>query len=426
MAMSIQDQVKREKLAIMKHKKFCAFSGVIACGKTIYSTSISTAMTNGWDVTYNEKFIREHAPTPQKLRFLILHEAVHKAYRHMHVWHQLWLENARLANVAADHFVNLSLVLTDGGEKFIEMLDVGIQPDAKYKGWSVVQIFHDLKKEEGKKPKPPKGKGDEPCDNPSGGGDEEEDEDGNGPSGGGSGDDEDEQEGMDSHDWENASEGDEAQKHEDEIIRAIQQGEMLSKKLRSKDGTGNADGVFGDLLNGKIDWRKMLLEWANEYCAGRDESSWRKVNRRFLADGDTLMAGNVGITMKELVCGWDTSGSCFNSTEMTRFATEFTRIVELVKPTKIHAIYWDTKVIAHQTFTDGQFAVAALKPQGGGGTDGSVLFDYLRKKNIRPDAIVQFTDGYVGSWGTTDVPTLWAVTGDMKAPYGTTIKVELP
>jgi predicted metal-dependent peptidase len=65
--------------------------------------------------------------------------------------------------------------------------------------------------------------------------------------------------------------------------------------------------------------------------------------------------------------------------------------------------------------------VQDLKIKGGGGTDGAVLFDYLRKQKLKPDAIVQFTDGYVGSWGKTDVPTLWVITTDIKAPFGSTI-----
>ena len=123
--------------------------------------------------------------------------------------------------------------------------------------------------------------------------------------------------------------------------------------------------------------------------------------------------------------GFDTSGSVFNSPEMTRFVSEITTIIEQVKPSKVHVIYWDTAVAGHQTFEDGQFAVQNLKPKGGGGTDGSVLFQFLRKKKIKPDAIVQFTDGYVGSWGKTDVPTLWAITTDIKAPFGTTIHLEV-
>jgi predicted metal-dependent peptidase len=129
--------------------------------------------------------------------------------------------------------------------------------------------------------------------------------------------------------------------------------------------------------------------------------------------------------MTELVIGFDTSGSIFGGEEMTRFVTEIKTIVEDVKPSKVHVIYWDTRIAGHQTFEDGQFAVQDLRIKGGGGTDGSVLFDYLREKNINPQAIVQFTDGYVGDWGRSDVPTLWAITSDLQAPFGTSIKVEV-
>jgi hypothetical protein len=129
--------------------------------------------------------------------------------------------------------------------------------------------------------------------------------------------------------------------------------------------------------------------------------------------------------MTELVIGFDTSGSIFGGVEMDMFASEIKTIIEDIKPTKVHVIYWDTAVAGHQTFEEGQFAVQNMKPKGGGGTDGSVLFDYLRDKRITPQAIVQFTDGYVGDWGKTDVPTLWAVSSDLVAPFGTTVRIEV-
>jgi predicted metal-dependent peptidase len=129
--------------------------------------------------------------------------------------------------------------------------------------------------------------------------------------------------------------------------------------------------------------------------------------------------------MTELVIGFDTSGSIFGGHEMDVFASEIKSIIEDIKPTKVHVIYWDTEIAGHQTFEEGQFAVQDLKPRGGGGTDGAVLFEYLREQRITPQAIVQFTDGYVGDWGTTDVPTLWAVSSDLVAPFGTTIRVEV-
>ena len=390
--MNVQDRIKKAHIAIMQHKTFCAYGNILACGKVKVGNDVPTAATNGWDVFYNPDFIEQHMQTDPELRFLVLHEAQHKAYRHLHVWQALHDEDAQLANIAADHFVNLSLVDMDNGEGFIKMPTLGVQPDAKYRGWSVKQIFEDLKQEQ---------------------------EEGGGGSGG------DGEQGFDDHDWQGAKSGDSATEQEqaNEIQRAIRQGEIVRRKMQGK-GSGNTDGVFGELLQPKIDWRKVLREFVTETCAGRDESSWRKPNRRFLSY-DVYMPSMVGTTMTELVIGFDTSGSIFGGEEMTIFASEIKTIIEDIKPTKVHVIYWDSAVVGHQMFEEGQFAVQNLKPRGGGGTDGSVLFEYLRTKRITPDAIVQFTDGYVGDWGKTDVPTLWAVSSDLVAPFGTTIRVEV-
>ena len=397
--MNVPDRIKRAHIAIMQHKKFCAYSGVLACGKVTVSNDVPTAATDGWNVIYNPEFVAEHMASDPELRFLVLHEATHKAYRHLTTWRALHEENARLANVAADYFVNLTLHDSDAGEGFIKMPKIGIPPEPKYRGWSVHQIFNDLKQQMEQQQL------------------EQQEQDGSGQGEG---------EGMDEHDWDgNAANGDPAkeQQQADEIQRAIRQGEIMRKKLAGK-GAGQSDGLFGDLMAPVIDWKTVLREFITETCAGRDESSWRKPNRRYLGM-DVYMPSMVGTTMTELVIGFDTSGSIFGGDEMTRFVSEIKTIIEDVKPSKVHVIYWDTAVAGHQTFDDGQFAVQDLKVKGGGGTDGSVLFDYLREKNIRPQAIVQFTDGYVGDWGRSDVPTLWAVTSDLKAPWGTTIKVDV-
>jgi predicted metal-dependent peptidase len=392
--MQVADRIKKAHISIMQHKKFCAFSGILACGKVTVSDVVPTAATDGWNVVYNPTFVEANMPTDPELRFLVLHEATHKAYRHMVTWRKLHEENAMLANVAADHFVNLHLQDTDAGEGFIKMPKLGIQPDPKYRGWSVAMIYQDLKKQlEQQQQQPQSGDG----------------------------------EGMDEHDWNgNEANGDAAkeQAQADEIQRAIRQGEIMRKKMAGK-GAGNEDGVFGDLMAPKIDWRKLLREFVTEYCAGRDESSWRKPNRRYLSQ-DIYMPTMVGTTITRLVVGIDTSGSVFNSPEMDQFASELRKIVEDVHPQLIDVVYWDTEVAGHQTFEDGQFAIQNLKPKGGGGTDGSVLFKYLREKNIKPDAIVQLTDGYVGDWGSTDIPTLWGITTNgISAPFGTSVHIEV-
>ena len=390
--MKAEDRIKKCHIAIMMHKKFCAFAPILAFAKFNVSELVPTACTNGLTITYNPTFV--DSLNDQELRFLVLHEAVHVAYRHLTLWKGLFTEDAKLANIAADHFNNLALQDTDAGEGFIKMPTMGVQPEVKYRGWSVQQIFNDLKKQQEQdkdKPKPGKGKG------------------------------EGEGSGFDQHDWEGSDNEAITEEQGKEIARAIRQGEMLRRKLAGK-GSGNSDGVFGDLLNAKVDWRKVLRDFVTETCAGRDESSWRRPNRRFIAD-DVYMPSVVGMQMSELVIVFDTSGSCFGGSEMTRFVSEVKAMIEEVKPAKCHVVYCDSSVSGMQTFEEGQFAVQALKPTGGGGTDLPAAYPWLAEKNIRPTAMVILTDGYTPFGAAPPYPVLWAMTSDVQAPYGVTLQI---
>jgi predicted metal-dependent peptidase len=391
------DRIKKAHVSIMRHKRFCAFSGVLACGETTIDDTIPTACTNGWDKRYNPTFVSTVLASDPCLRFVVLHEAMHASYKHLTVWRTLWKENAQLANIAADHFVNLALQDMDKDEGFILMPEVGVQPDAKYRGWSVHQIFNDLKQQQQQNPN-------------SGDGDGE---------GEGSGS------GIDEHDWENAGQKDAKTQaaQAQEIDRALRQGEALARKRG--EGAGDKDGVLGDLLKPQVDWREKLREFVQQTCQGNDESTWRKPNRRYLTQ-DIYMPSMHSETMGELVIGFDTSGSCFSGTVLTRFSSELTAIIGAVRPEKTRVIYWDSNVQLEQVFDNGEFSMSSLTPRGGGGTDGSVLAEYLKEKRITPQAIVQFTDGYVGSWGDEVAPTLWAITENhIRAPFGQTLHIDV-
>lgn len=385
------DRIKKAHVSIMRHKRFCAFSGVLACGETSIDDTIPTACTNGWDKRYNSTFVSTVLASDPCLRFVVLHEAMHASYKHLTVWRTLWKEHAQLANIAADHFVNLALQDMDKGEGFILMPEVGVQPEDKYRGWSVQMIFEDLKQEQEKNP-----------------------QDGQGPGSG-----------IDEHDWENAGQKDAKTQaaQAQEIDRALRQGEALARKRG--EGAGNSEGVLGDLLKPQVNWREKLREFVQQTCQGNDESTWRKPNRRYLTQ-DIYMPSMHSETMGELVIGFDTSGSCFSGTVLTRFSSELTAIIGAVRPEKTRVIYWDSNVQLEQVFDNGEFSMSSLTPRGGGGTDGSVLAEYLKEKHITPQAIVQFTDGYVGSWGDEVAPTLWAITeSHIRAPFGQTLHIDV-
>jgi predicted metal-dependent peptidase len=386
--MNAQDRVKKAHISIMRHKVFCAFSGVLACGKVEVNDTTPTACTNGWDVSYGTQFV--DSLDDAELRFVVLHETIHKSYQHLNVWRNLWDENKQLANIACDHFVNLSLVDTDNGEGFLKMPKVGIQPEPQFRGWSVKQIYDHLKDEQDSDDESGQGQGD----------------------------------GLDDHDFEGAGQQSAAEqaKQADEIQRALRQGEQVARARARGAGKGGSSALIGDLLKPQVNWREQLRDFVQATCSGRDESTWARPNRRFLAD-DIYLPSMESTTIGELIVGIDTSGS-IGGTVITRFASELAAIVEQVRPERVRVVYWDWEVQGEQVFEDGQFAVTQLKVKGGGGTDGSVLFDYVRSKGYKPAAIVQFTDGLVGSFGQSDVPVLWAITErSIHAPYGVTVHI---
>jgi predicted metal-dependent peptidase len=391
--MTPMERIRKAHVAIMMHNKFCAFSGLLACGDTKVTDEIPTACTNGWDTLYNPDFVT--SLNDKQLRLLILHEQTHKAYKHITVWKHLWAKSPQLANIAADHFVNLSLMDTDNNEGFVEMPSIGVQPDAKYRGWSVEQIFNDLLE--------------------------------NGEQGEGGGSGEGEGEGLDEHDWENGkggqpSEAEQAQRAQ-EIDRALRNGQMIAKK-RGASGSGGGE-MFGELTRPQIDWKQALREFVQETCQGNDESTWRRPNRRYMAQ-DIYMPSSVSERVGELVVGFDTSGSCFTGTVINKFVSELQAIFDSVKPEAVRVVCWDTSVCSDETMRPEDFNAPTVRVSGGGGTCGEVLFDYLREKRAEPQAIIQFTDGYVGDFGHSHIPTLWVITDkSIKAPWGQTLHISI-
>ena len=101
--LSAEQRIERTHVQLMKHPNFCLFSGLFMIGKVEVrdETSSGTAQTNGLDVIYDRDFINRL--NDKQLAFLILHENMHKAYRHLIVWRKLYKENAMLANLACDY-----------------------------------------------------------------------------------------------------------------------------------------------------------------------------------------------------------------------------------------------------------------------------------------------------------------------------------
>ena len=394
-------RLQKAKISLMRSEKFALFAGVLMVGKTYVDDDVPTACTNGRDERYGRAFVKKLRDP--ELAFVVAHEAMHKAYRHLSVWRKLHDENAQLANAACDYVINLELRDLDPDGKLISMPTykdgekrgqvMGLI-DEKYRGMNSKQVFDLLKQEFG--------------------------DDGSG----GEGD-----EGFDDHDWEGASKlsEDEKEKLARDIDQAMRQGLMAQQKIAGK-GTGGMSRELDELLRPKIDWREALREFVKATCRAKDKSSWRRVNRRFLS-GDVYMPSLIGEKVGQIVVAVDTSGSV-GGAELVKFLSEVKGIAEQVTPEKVHLLYWGSSVVAHEEYSESDMAnlVNSTRPKDGGGTSPSCITAYLEKGRIEPECCIVLTDGYVGDdWGGTwPSPVLWVIVGgnEVMAPVGKTVHVK--
>lgn len=394
-------RLKKIVIDLMRSPLFADLSGILMMGKKEVVDYIPTACTNGRDELYGEAFINKL--DDKGLAFVIVHEALHKAGRHLHTWEKLHKENAQLANMAADYWVNLTIIKRDPSGSIVAMpklngKEIGLY-DRRFDNMNIKQIFDTLKREQEER----------------GGGGSGGDGDGDGAGG------------FDEHDWEGAKKlsKEEVEELAKEVDQALRQGQIAAAKMHGKGG-GNALRDLDDLLNPKVDWRQVLREFVTAVCSGRDYSSWRKPNRRFLSQ-DIIMPSLVAERVGHMVIGIDTSGS-IGGPELTRFLTEVMAVAEQVNPDKVDLIYWDARVAGHEVYNNATLStlINSTKPKGGGGTDPTCVPAYLDKHGIKPECVIMLTDGYVGSWGEWDVPVLWAICGGNKttAPVGKTVHVE--
>jgi predicted metal-dependent peptidase len=114
----------------------------------------------------------------------------------------------------------------------------------------------------------------------------------------------------------------------------------------------------------------------------------------------------------------DTSGLTYAPGVLDTFMTEVKSLCDMVKPDKLHVIYWDTKVCQTELYEGEEIErlVSTTKPKGGGGTDVECVPKYMAEHGINPQAVVVLTDGYLGgTWGTWAAPVLWCVLDNKSA-----------
>ena len=394
---------KRKRIEIMRSTNFVELGPLMMTGTREFTRDVPTACTNGRDEKYNPDFIFRWGE--KGAGFINLHENYHKAGRHLEIYEPLRKLCAKTANIAMDQWINLNIVAADPDEKLVAMpRDEQGNPighyDTRFTDMPIKKIFEILYAEKSQ--------------------DDNKDEGGEGGEGG---------EGLDDHDWDGAKEMTSEEKEElkAEVGSAIRQGLMAAKKA----GKGASGGAFdlGSLLAPKVDWVEQMKHFVRVACTKPIKASYARIDRRAWITSRVVLPILRGNCVKELVIAPDVSGSMFFDDSFEVCMSEVEGLARQLDIAKIHLMYWDGEVCAHEEYTSSTFKNwrTLTKPHGGGGTDPTCVTNYLRENKIKPDAAIVLTDGEVMGWGNWDCPVLWGIHNNRKdiiAPVGSTIKLE--
>jgi len=394
--LTVEQLIQKDHVALMKDPKYCLYSGIIMIGRTEVKDDVPTACTDGRNTFYGREYMAKLASSKRK--GVILHENLHKAFRHTTVWRHLFKENPTIANMACDYVINLMIM--DGDNNFVSLPD-GALLDHKYKGLDAGTVYRMIKEEAKGGTVHVKRVGDQE------GKDVPVVEVSNG---------------LDEHDWESAEgmTNEEKEALAKDVDQALRQGAILAGKM-----SANVPREISEVLQAKVDWREAMREFVTSFCMDKDESTWRRPSRRWIGQ-DVYMPSMIGESVGRIVIGIDMSGS-IGDEEVGQFLGEVKKICETVKPEGIDLLYWDTRVCQHEKYEQDQLdnLISSTKPRGGGGTDPQCIVNYMDKKKIKAECAVILTDGYVSSWGEGwSCPTLWGITTDQTSQIGKTVHID--
>jgi predicted metal-dependent peptidase len=348
-----------------------------------------TAATDGRNFYYNTRFVK--MLRPKEIEFLFGHEVLHCVYDH---FGRRGERDPQLWNIANDYCVNQDLKEHNVGE-FIT--SVPCLYDKKYRGMSSEEVYDSLY-ENAEKIDISKLLDQMLDEHLDGDGDGDGDEEGDGKG------------------RPRLSEAD-RQAIRDEIKEA-----MLAAAAASGDA-GNLPGgvkrLIQELTEPKMNWRELLRMQLESTI--KSDYTWMRASRKGW-HMDAVMPGMKLDPMIDIAVAIDTSGS-IGEAMLRDFLSEIQGIMDSFPAYKIHVFCFDTEVHNPAQYdSDNLDLITEYEPGGGGGTDFTAIYDYLKAEEIEPKRLVVFTDGYpFGSWGDENyTDTVWILHGtdSIVPPWG--------
>ena len=214
----------------------------------------------------------------------------------------------------------------------------------------------------------------------------------------------------------------EKQKIKDEIKEAMIQSAAAA-------GAGKTPGaiqrLIKDLTEAKMNWREILR--MNIQSIIKNDYSFTIPSRKGWHTG-AILPGVKNDETIDIAISVDMSGS-IGMDDAKVFFSEIKGIMDQYEDFNIKVWCFDTEVYNYAEFSqDNVEELLDYEPKGGGGTEFTVNWDFMKENAIEPKKFVMFTDGYPwGSWGDENYcDTLFIVKGNERAeaPFGQTVIYE--
>jgi len=370
--MKIEDRMIRARYLLIKNEPFY---GIIASQLDwLISDEIPTCATDGLNIYWNVDFF--NLLSEEEIQFVIIHEIHHVIKLHTC---RRKLRNKFLWNAACDFQINLELRDTNYTNRRYNLISsdkIQILIDDKYKGMYEEQIYNDILNDE-----------EEYSDFQSIGG---------------------------VLDIGNPTEADMAEAH-----RKIEG--MVTKAATYARQAGKLPGglrqYVEELVEPKVNWTIELQRFLDPIIP--TSVNWNPPNRRMIHN-NIYIPGLQKEGAGEIVFGIDTSGSIGHE-EIKQFWSEIDYVMENIKPSKMHTLYFHSSVWFDESFELGRCQFPDKIETGG--TNFQAVFDRIEEKDINPRCLIMLTDMYDEFPPEPNYPVIWIATTKTSAPYGKTIYI---
>lgn len=204
-------------------------------------------------------------------------------------------------------------------------------------------------------------------------------------------------------------------------IAAAQQIEAMRAQGR---GMGNSlSKFFDEILNPVIPWTDYIRGIFNRKV-GSGSFNWKRPNRRLIVQ-DIYAPSRSGNGAGWVVCWGDTSGSVI--ADVHKYLPELASLMEDCQPQRLTVVWCDDGIQRVDELDEPMDleSVKASGAPGGGGTSVHPVFDWIDEHTETPEVFIGFTDGYVDfPKEMPHIPVIiWAMTTDVVAPWGETVKI---